>query len=40
MKTAKRVLLAAAATLGIAAAAAAPALAGLGANHSEPLAKR
>ncbi|WP_272914168.1 hypothetical protein [Arthrobacter sp. H-02-3] len=40
MKTTKRVALAVLAALGLAAAAAAPALAGVAINHSEPLTGR
>lgn len=40
MKTTRRILLAAVTALGVAAAAAAPALAGMQVNHSEPLTKR
>lgn len=40
MNTTKRIFLATVTALGMAAAAAAPALAGLQMNHSEPLAKR
>lgn len=40
MKTTKRIVLAAVAALGMAAAAAGPALAGLNANHTEPLTQR
>ena len=40
MKTTKRILLATATALGMAAAAAAPALAGMTINHTEPLTRR
>jgi hypothetical protein len=40
MKTTKRLFWAAAAALGLAAATAAPALAGMSINHSEPLTRR
>lgn len=40
MNTTKRILLATVAALGMAAATAGPALAGLWINHSEPLVKR